>query len=316
MRRYRFSSNTSIFFSGVPLHVQQEALRPYFESVGRVFEFRLMGPSPGKDFRYGEVEYADEKTAQEAIERLNGHSFGDRSMRVALVDSRLKKRGRREVTTRAAGTDSNGKPLLQFSRGFFDPVLGREESMVLDVLKNTSVEDAYEAVEQLRVLAIERPDDARALLQENPALNSAVIMILQHARRIPFGPLPPEAFESTAELPGTIASGEANEEADSAVSASGDQEKADKHDTKSSAPQTSPQEKSRSGAQSDDFNVTEITAEQKEQAIRSIRQMRPEDVEKIIHLTPADVRRVQNPHQRKQLQLLQHCLIEMSKDLE
>lgn len=399
MKRQRLppAANCSVFFRGVPLFVTQKELRPHFESVGRVLEFRLMGPSPGKDFRYGEVDYADEKTAQEAILRLHGHTFGDRSMRVALLDSRFRKRGRKDASgphsfsssgrgggwgSSSAGvgttpavplTDDRGRPLMQFSRGFFDPVLGREDSMVLEVLKRTATEDAYEAVEQLRVLVIERPEDAQRLLQENPALISAVIMVLQHARRIPFGALPPEAFGTTsagikntaideanrlstatggkisaADCSQTVRSGrdaylykgmEGMNEENSTVSKGRQDEKAVISSSKSfeekeirleKEGETTPElgepnsgantiSLSSSFASSTEKNASELTIKitdaQRQQALQSIKKMRDEDVEKILVLTPKDLEKVQNVQQRKQLQVLQQCLHEMSRDL-
>lgn len=355
-----------------------------------------MGPAPGKDFRYGEVDYVDEKTAQEAILRLHGHAFGDRTMRVSLMDSRLRKRGRKEVpgyhsygssgrggrgggwTSSSVGlaaqtahaTDDRGRPLMQFSRGFFDPVLGREDSMVLDVLKRTSTEEAYEAVEQLRVLVMERPEDAQRLLQENPALISAVIMVLQHARRIPFGALPPEAFEtstdgseikdtSTADsrtlstVKGTTETAthhttcsdpsrnqtlDGNHERSTIFHEGGGEENAanassetaEKHDTR----RVNDKRESKVGTESSrsvpDSSTTssietamgktlesalKITDTQRQQALQSIKKMRDEDVEKILVLTSNDLEKVQNVQQRRQLQILQQCLLEMSRNL-
>lgn len=403
MKRQRPPPNTncSVFFRGVPLYVTQQELRPHFESIGRVLEFRLMGPSPGKDFRYGEVDYIDEKTAQEAIMRLHGHAFGDQTMRVSLLDTRLRRRGRKEPpgshsystagrgggggwgSSSAGGgagttptgplTDDRGRPLMQFSRGFFDPVLGREDSMVLNVLKRTATEDAYEAVEQLRVLVMERPEDARRLLQDNPALISAVIMVLQHARRIPFGALPPEAFDTVGGgirnggIDATISSSTSsevtgdhmkhsessnssnepnrkiNEEGSQDSTHNGDKNEGEVKGTLDSS--TSSQGKdgkgleggagsgsqlgwpksgplantissSTSSTEKNDLGPTiKITDTQRQQALQSIKKMRDEDVEKVLVLTPKDLEKVQNPQQRKQLQILQLCLQEMSRGL-
>lgn len=398
MRRQRVppTANCCVFFRGVPLYVTHQELRPHFESVGRVLEFRMMGPAPGKDFRYGEVDYVDEKTAQEAILRLHGHAFGDRTMRVSLMDSRLRKRGRREgpgyhsygssgrggrgggwssssvglAAQTVPTTDDRGRPFMQFSRGFFDPVLGREDSMVLDVLKRTATEEAYEAVEQLRVLVMERPEDAQRLLQENPALISAVIMVLQHARRIPFGALPPEAFDTStggSEIMDTsiidslaLSTGKGKTETDThstACSGPSRSETLDGSHERSTTLHVGGREESTANTSTEiakkcdnrqvedgcgsemgtgtsrrvaDSSTTssvetaagntlesgiKITDTQRQQALQSIKKMRDEDVEKILVLTPNDFEKVQNVQQRRQLQVLQQCLLEMSRNL-
>lgn len=332
MRRHRppppppLPTNHSVFFSGVPLNMSAGVLRPFFESVGRVLELRLLGPSPGKDFRYGEVDYADEQTAQEAIRRLNGHVFGERALRVSLVDMRYKnKRLRREPNSGARhappapppppSTDDKGRPLMQFSKGFFDPVLGREDSMVLDVLKSTAKEDAYEAVEQLRVMAVTRPEDARRLLQENPPLVSAVIMIMQHSRRIPFGPLPPEAFDESTSIasPHPVPVGSTTSSAGPEEGAAAGKETGTTS-TKSGSSSSSPSNTG-TGTGGDGAPAISVTPEQKEQAIESIKKMRNDEVERIMNLTEADLLKVSNVSQRRQLQVLQQCLFELAKDL-
>lgn len=352
------ATNCSVFFTGVPLSITSAALRPHFESVGRVLDFRLLGPPPGKDFRYGEVDYADEKTAQVAIQRLNGHTFGERAIRVAAVEVRYRKRGRRDDVTGPGRrpppppppslptVDDRGRPVLQFSKGFFDPVLGREDSMVLDVLKRTAVEEAYEAVEQLRVLVMERPRDAHHLLQENPALVSAVIMILQHAKRIPFGPLPAEAFDqSTTTISSPVVlppspSGTSGTDMETTVSSStppantvngtpaqeSDPETKDIDRISNKTYNTSERSQNESDSVetveregvgvSGDREAVQVTDEQRKQAINSIQHMREEDVERILTLSPSDLSRVPDPAQRKQLEILQQCLIEMTRELQ
>eukprot|EP00796_Vickermania_ingenoplastis_P001594 gene1594-971_t len=290
MRRQRQpTTNCSVFFTGI------------FGS----------GPAAEKDFRYGEVDYADEKTAQEAIQRLNGHNFGDRPMRVTMVDTRFRKRGRREQPHPAPPTtDDRGRPLMQFSRGFFDPVLGREDSMVLNVLKGIAVDDAYEAAEQLRVLVMTRPEDAKNLMRENPALVSALIMILQHAKRVHFGPLPSEAFESATAIG---AGGEAGGGKDEASAGASPQQ------TQAGAPRSNPPPVERekesaqqgtSGGEAGDSPLT-ITDAQRQQTIAIIKGMKDLDKERIRKLTADDMAKVPDPGKRRQLQVIHQCLIEM-----
>lgn len=300
MRHNSGHGSTSVFFTGVPVFMTEEALKPHFESVGRIVDFRLLGPAPGRDFRYGEVDYTDEKTAQEAIQRLNGHAFGsDRPMRVSPVDSRFRKRprtGDHGGSGSKGTTDARGRELMQFPRDFFDPVLGREDSPVLEALRSMATEDAYEAVEQLRVLVMTRKEDARALIEENPALAAAVVMILQHSNRLPGGPLPPEAFEEEGASETTIKASA-------------------QHSSSTSDGMANPSTGATTEAKTPEVRPTLITDEQRKQAIASIKKMRDEDVQRILALSSEDIAKVRNPAQRKQLEILHRCLVDMTSGL-
>lgn len=278
--------NTGVFFTGVPLTVEKSKLRQHFESVGHVVDFRLFDPAPGKDFRHGLADYMDDRTAAEAISRLNGITFGERAIRVTMATTRSGTGGgggckRRRDAQGGGRVEAEGRGGIMFPRGFVDPVLGREESLVLDCLRGLSTTDAYEAVEQLRVLAIERRKDAKALLDENAALRSAVVMILQHAGRLPTGSLPAEAYQVTTAA------------------------------TASSAEETRRSEWSSSDAKL----VKPTTEEQRDEVMHLISNLSEADVERILTMSAADLQQVPDLPQRRQLQVLRDRLLEMSSDL-
>lgn len=79
-------------------------------------------------------------------------------------------------------------PPLCFPKHYTDPI-----SQAL--AQNVSMRDAFDAVEQLRVLSLERPDETKELLDKHPALKVAVIQILQVAGTLP-PMLPQEAFKA------------------------------------------------------------------------------------------------------------------------
>lgn len=400
----RNSVASSVFFTGVSLVIEKEKLRQHFESIGHVVNFTIFGPAPGKDFRYGIVGYMDEKTAEEAIRRLDGTTFGERAMRVTAArsttlhgpvragpggggsgpadHSTFRKRPRepypspyssrppyapgmgrgggmrapmaraplsaqqqqKQERSQQPTTDKARRETMQFPRFYTDPILGRDGSLVLDALRGMATEEAYSAVEQLRVLALERPNEAKCLLHNNPALKSAVIMTLQHAGRIPLGSLPRDAYRSrgaveaeaelaqprspqqptssqqpvlqtpqqTPQQPPSESPKPAKKEAKSAAK-SGETPGARKRDaaTGSASSAAAP-----SGSQTSLVAPsTPMTEAERDEVLELIQSMSEEDVERVLTMSARDFARVPDPAQRKQLEVLQKRLLEMSQDL-
>ncbi|AIO01109.1 hypothetical protein LPMP_322250 [Leishmania panamensis] len=403
----RNSVASSVFFTGVSLVIEKEKLRQHFESVGHVVNFTIFGPAPGKDFRYGIAGYMDAQTAEEAIRRLDGTTFGERAMRVTAARtttlhgpvragpggggsgpadySPFRKRprelypspnasrppyaprmgrdgGMRAPMARAPlshqqqkqeqpqqlTTDKAGRETMQFPRFFTDPILGREGSLVLDALRGMATEEAYSAVEQLRVLALERPTEAKRLLHNNPALKSAVVMTLQHAGRIPFGSLPRDAYQSRKE---------AETEAELAQPPPPQQPMPPPPSVPqtSQTPQQTPQQhpaqslklakkEPKSAIKSDEVHGTRkrgtaagsasssatassvaqtallqpstpMTEAERDEVLELIQNMSEEDVERVLTMSVRDLAQVPDPAQRQQLEVLQKRLLEMSQDL-
>ncbi|CCW62859.1 unnamed protein product [Phytomonas sp. EM1] len=279
----------TVFFTGVPLFMEKAKLRRHFDSFGRSIDFRMFDPAPGKDFRSGLVEYIDERSAAEAISQLNGMAFGGRAMKVIAAAARTgnhggNARGKRRREAPGGGgppVNAEGREMMTFPRSFHDPVLGGEETAVLEALRQMPVEDAYEAVEQFRVLALENRQEARALLEEIPALRSAVVVVLQHAGRLPVNAeLPAEAFQVRGGAPAEAA-----------------------------GIATTPLAARGGGGKS------RTTEAQKEEVIQLISKMSKEDVERILLMTDSDLARVADPAQQQQLRELRNRLIEMSEGL-
>ncbi|KEG12961.1 hypothetical protein DQ04_01301050 [Trypanosoma grayi] len=267
--------STSVFFTSVPLFVEEHSLRKHFESVGHITDFRFLGPTPGRDFRYGFADYLDVTSAEEAIARLNGTSFGERTMKVmSAANSRSRKRHRQQASSTLEPPVRGG---LVFPRGYVDPLLGRDDTSVLESLHSTPVSEAYEAVEQLRVLVLERRAEARKLLESCPALRLAVVMILQHAGRLPYGPLPPEALQHPSS------------ETSNATPAAAQEAEA----------------------------VTGVPAEEeRDEVIEILTKLSEEEVERIMTMSDADLNRIPDLAQREQMSLLRARLVEMAGDLD
>ncbi|ESL10616.1 hypothetical protein TRSC58_01648 [Trypanosoma rangeli SC58] len=269
------SRSTGVFFTSVPLFVEAQSLRKHFESVGHITDFHLLGPTPGRDFRYGFADYLDVASAEEAIQRLNGTSFGERTMKVmSAANPRPRKRNRQHMHTH----DPPVRGGMTFPRGYVDPLLGRDDTNILECLQHMSVSDAYEAVEQLRVLVLERKDEARQLLDGCPALRLAVVMILQHAGRLPYGPLPVEAVRHTEARP---------------VNA---------------APTT--------GEEDTTEKKVEPTNEERDEVIEILTKLSEEDVERIVTMSDEDLDRIPDRVQRQQMSVLRARLLDMAGDLE
>ncbi|CBH18603.1 RBP39 [Trypanosoma brucei gambiense DAL972] len=270
------TQTTSVFFTDVPLFVEERSLRKHFESVGHITDFRLLGPPVGKDFRYGFAEYLDSTSAEEAIARLNGTSFGGRPMKVmSAAATRGRKRQRQQNASHQQQPAPRGG--MTFPRGYTDPVLGRDDTSIFECLQGMQQSDAYEAVEQLRVLVLERKNEARKLLENNPALRLAVVMILQHAGRLPFGPLPPEAIQHggirvDAPVPAAPAEGEGEK--------------------------------------------VEPPREQNDEIIEILSKLSEEEVERIVSMTDEDLNRIPDLSQRQQIGVLRERLLELAADLE
>ncbi|KAL7709603.1 RNA recognition motif(a.k.aRRM RBD or RNP domain) [Lotmaria passim] len=403
---------SSVFFTGVSLTIEPDRLRQHFESVGHVVSFVTYGPAPGKDFRYGIAGYMDPQTAEEAIRRLNGTTFGERAMRVTPARSttlhapvragpggggsgpagrppfrkreregyvpdaqhqyqqyqqqplsssphstfygRGRGRGAGGLSARAPmmarpppappqpAVDKDGRELMQLPRGFMDPVLGRDSSLVLNSLRGMATEEAYAAVEQLRVLALERPDEAKLLLQNYPALKSAVVITLQHAGRLAHGPLPAEAYRAAkpVEKQAEKKTSEEQRSATSATASSGGGGGAGgsggsvSHNTQSAstaasvgapstaasvgAPSTAPTPAPSAAPLKAVPVIPEaapMTQQERDEVLELIQNMSEEDVDRVLTMSARDLALVPDVAQRKQLEILQRRLLEMSRDL-
>lgn len=187
----------SVYYTGAPLHVTERQLRSLFSQCGHISSFRPLPARDGADFQSGYVDYTDAKSVDDAIESLNGHKFeSGHSMKVSVS------RPKRPRAAPDGSVMTNGAP-WEFRRGFVNLVLPGDRS-IEQALRKLPVGEAYEAVEQLRILALERPDDARVLLDHNPHLSAAVVLILQHAGKLPLDQLPEEAFAAGPPVPSPL----------------------------------------------------------------------------------------------------------------
>ena len=182
---------STVFFSNIPAAYTEAALRPHFERVGPVVSFRIVDNHQGETV-FGFCDYSDPQSAQAACSALNGKKLGSTAMKVGLADRKRKREndvsdpGRADGKGRKGGGPSEIPDGHQFKLPPTDPLLA--------ALNNVAIPDAYEAVEQLRLLALDNPAAARDLLEKYPQLTIATTIILQHAGKLPTE-LPPEASQ-------------------------------------------------------------------------------------------------------------------------
>lgn len=223
------SAVSSVFFSKVPATESLDALRSRFERLGPVVGFRVVGAKG--DSVFGFCDYTDKLSAADAVRSLNNFSFGEAgAMRVTHADRKRPRaaeggprgggpgaeRGpggedRRKATEAAmraqllaagippddafshAGGFGSGGGRGDRGAGAFGGIGGGASDPLLQALyTGIGVTEAYEAIEQLRSMAVEHPAQAEALLAKHPQLAVAAVVILQHASRLPTR-LPPEA---------------------------------------------------------------------------------------------------------------------------
>jgi hypothetical protein len=166
---------TSVFVSSIPKSMSEDRLLEVLQRGGRVVSLRVMvsqkrpGSAP-TDTMVAFCDYADSAAAKAAVAVANGFVCPDGTRLAAKLSE---KKRPREEQEQAENEFVHGSSLA----GPGDPIQV--------ALSQIPPSELYEAVEQLRVLVLERPAAARQLLSTNPQLRYAVALVLQHAGRVP-----------------------------------------------------------------------------------------------------------------------------------
>uniref|UniRef100_A0A6U4S9Z7 RRM domain-containing protein n=1 Tax=Neobodo designis TaxID=312471 RepID=A0A6U4S9Z7_NEODS len=164
----------SIYLSNVHESLSDERLEHVLQRAGRVLSLRLMEPQrrgAAPNTRVGFCDFADNAAAVAAVSIINGFLCPDGSKISAKLSERKRNRDEQE--------DDHSKEFV------FGSSLAGPGDPIQVALSGIPVPELYEAVEQLRVMALERPAAARQLLAANPQLRYAVTIVLQHAERVP-----------------------------------------------------------------------------------------------------------------------------------
>jgi cleavage stimulation factor subunit 2 len=295
----------SVFFNNVPLGVTERQLRSYFETTGHVVGFRLIQPQPGRESQFGFVDYVDPGSASTAVKQLDGFELAGKRLKVSLSSSRKRDRRGTQMVNPASAADAGGEeapplptgPPFTLPRGYHNPVLGADNPVDACLVRLPQVL-VYEAVEQLRLLALERPTEASLLLEAYPQLRAATVTVLQQAGRLPLGPLPSEALVAFADR--------GEQHATPAQQPVGQLAKPAAAQLASTAPATVTAAKPRAAAAAPPVMLDDATRKMVEQILEKLP---PEKVEKLLAMTDADVLKIPDPGQRRQVAMLRQHLL-------
>lgn len=91
----------NLYVGNLSFSVSEDELRELFEGVGAVSSVKVIhDPHSGRSKGFGFVEMVEDQGADQAIQKLNGHSFKGREI---VVDHARPKKDRPERNSRGAG---------------------------------------------------------------------------------------------------------------------------------------------------------------------------------------------------------------------
>ena len=165
-----------VFFNNISPDTTEVDLYPLFQEAGHVKSVRIKRDrETNASMGFGFCEYMDIPSAKAALRTVAGRPINGKAIKLDLADTAKSKRD----------LDMNDQ----------DPTRMRLPggNAIQAALNNVHVAEVYEAVAQLRALAMEQPDVARKILSDNPQMSLAVLYTLQHMGVIP-SEIPDEAF--------------------------------------------------------------------------------------------------------------------------
>eukprot|EP00906_Rhabdomonas_costata_P008988 RCo012740 len=216
------TAHTHCFVGNIGFDVSEKDITELLERCGRVRNFRVVtDPATGKTKGYGFVEFDSEASALCAIKNLNGMEFRGRQLKVDFADhpktsssggrrgdhfrdrdnfrdrgdtfrdrgDNFRDRGDafRDRDDLPPGSAAAAAALLLRARGGAGG-LPDGPQLVVAALNTIPVPELYEAVEQLRSLAITSREQAKSVLYGNPQLGLAVFHVLHHMGVFPTDP--------------------------------------------------------------------------------------------------------------------------------
>ena len=156
------SKESSVFVGNIVYNVTEQQVRELMGEVGPVVKVTMViDRATGQHKGYGFCQYMDEATAQSAIRNLNGRQLNGREIRVSTATSDGGSRG----TTASAPTPA---PAPQKPTESLDELIKK-------ALDQLTVHQLYDCVKQMKILVDQKPETARKVLLENPALAQAML---------------------------------------------------------------------------------------------------------------------------------------------
>lgn len=158
----------SVFVGNIPYEATEEKLREIFTEVGPVVSFKLVyDRETGKPKGYGFCEFKDQETALSAMRNLNGFEIAGRTLR---VDNACTEKSRMEIQSlMQESTSSNESP--------YGPQVDPEQApeVISKTVASLPPEQMFQLMQQMKMCIQNNPQEARAMLAQNPQLAYALL---------------------------------------------------------------------------------------------------------------------------------------------
>ncbi|KAJ3027054.1 UNVERIFIED_CONTAM: hypothetical protein HDU68_004590 [Siphonaria sp. JEL0065] len=189
-----------LVIGNIPYDVTEQQLIEILSEVGPVSQFRLVfDKETGKAKGFGFCTFHDSETAASAVRNLNNFDIGGRQLRIDFAEQDTKDEPPSRFDDRKpSGTAPySPKPVI---------ATGSSTDAINKALETIPAQQLLEAMAQLKLMAVNAPDQVRALLSGNPQLTYAIFQamiamnvidanILQQLGQAPVAPVvaPPPA---------------------------------------------------------------------------------------------------------------------------
>ncbi|ORY48157.1 hypothetical protein BCR33DRAFT_753303 [Rhizoclosmatium globosum] len=164
------TSNSRVVFDDVT----EQQLIEIFKEVGPVVSFRLVfDKETGKAKGFGFCTFQDSEIAASAVRNLNNFDIGGRQLRIDFAESDTKDEPppMRDDDRSGRGSSSSyaHKPVI---------ATGSSTDAINKALETIPSQQLLEAMAQLKLLALNAPDQVRTILSSNPQLTYAIFQAM------------------------------------------------------------------------------------------------------------------------------------------
>ena len=184
--------NCSVFVGNIPYEATEDELRSIFSRVGPVVSIRLMYDKDTRQPKgFGFIEYRDIETAYSCMRNLNDVEYGGRPMRVDWADHELRSAEAVQKVLRTSNAEVSertekivAEKLQEFRGKISDDMMGvvnddmRGYRDIEEIVDHLSKDQLVMILAEVKRLAFDSPDLARAFLQEFPQVKIAALCAL------------------------------------------------------------------------------------------------------------------------------------------
>ncbi|KAJ3073222.1 hypothetical protein HDU98_001980 [Podochytrium sp. JEL0797] len=165
------SSSRVVFVGNIPYDVTEQQLIEIFKEVGPVVQFRLVfDKDTGKPKGFGFCTFSDSEIAASAVRNLNNFDIGGRQLRIDFAENDTK-----DEPPPVRFDDRKSAPTYAPQ-----PVIatGSSTDAINKALETIPAQQLLEAMAQLKLMALNAPDQVRTLLTTNPQLTYAIFQAM------------------------------------------------------------------------------------------------------------------------------------------